>query len=121
VSQFSQLVTDTAELSLWLLHSDQGRVGYVAPGVAAVDLDAIVGPEEAVRSVEPPGDVLGHKRSVTLQVEDLAAINPRATVTVDDVSYSILSQSRTSGAQWLVELYRAVAIEVTRPGYRRTS
>jgi hypothetical protein len=45
----------------------------------------------------------------------------RGACTVDDISYSIRSLERTTGGQWILELYRAAAAEVTRAGYRRTT
>ena len=120
MSEFASLVTDTAEASIWLLHSDSGRVTYAAPGSIAGDFDAIVGPESAERAIEPPGELLGYKRSVTVQAADLTPVM-RGACTVDDISYSIRSLERTTGGQWILELYRAAATEVTRAGYRRTT
>lgn len=120
MSDFATLVTDTAEASIWLLQSDADRFTYAAPGAAATGYDAIVGPEAAERAVEPPGELLGYKRSVTVQAADVTPVI-RGACTVDGISYSIRSLDRTSGGQWVLELHRAAASEVTRPSYRRTT
>ena len=120
MSDFSQLVTDTAEASLWSLLSDSGRFTYAAPGGLATSFDAIVGPEAAERAIEPPGELLGYKRSVTVQAADVTPVM-RGDCTVDSIAYSIHSLERTAGGQWILELYRAAAAEVTRANYRRTA
>lgn len=119
VSDFGELIGDTAEASLWLLHGDASRFTFTPAGGTAAPLDAIIGPEEVVESREEFGRAIGYKRSVTVAVAALASPQTNATCTVDGVSYSVAAIRRSSGANWELDLVRSAAAEVSRNDYRR--
>lgn len=120
MSDFSQLLTDTGEASLMLVHGDAARFAYAAAGGSPVTYAARIGPEEAVRSVESPGMVVAYRRSISVAAALLASPGVSGTATVDSIDYAITAIERTSGGDWQLELVRQVAEEVTRPDYRRT-
>lgn len=119
MSDFEDLLTNTGEAALMLVHGDDARFSYAAPGGSPSAYRAIVGPETGVRSQEATGEIVGYSRSVSVDVADLASVVVSGTATVDSVGYVIRAIERTSGGQWLLDLYRAAATEMTRDNYRR--
>ena len=120
VSDFSQLLTDTADEILMLVHGDVARFEYQAVGGSRQAYEATVGPEEAVQSIESPGVTVSYKRAVGVRVADLAAIDCSGTAWVDGVEYSLTAVARASGGMWDVQLQRTTAAEISRDSYRRT-
>lgn len=119
MSEFSSLLADTAEASLWIFHGDSGRVEYTPRNGRAASYDAIVGPEKAVQDEERTGQIIGYTRLVSIKQSDLAEPRLNAAVAVDGVEYVLRSYEASSGGDWRLSLYRSTVAEFSRPGYRR--
>lgn len=119
MSEFSSLLADTAEASLWVLHGDSGRVEYTPRNGRATSYAAIVGPEKAVQDAERTGQIIGYSRLVVVKQADLAEPRLNASVTVDDIEYVLRSYEASSGGDWRLSLFRSTVTEFSRPGYRR--
>lgn len=120
MSDFSQLLTDTAEESLMLLHGDVAGLSYTPPGGATATYTAELGPEEAQQSVDDPGVIVTYRRIVSVRAADLAAPSIEGVATVGGVAYAITAIERSSGGRWQLTLHRTAAAEISRQHYRRT-
>mgnify|MGYP007100071242 CR=1 FL=1 len=94
-------------------------ISYIDPSLgASVSIDnAAVASERSERRKNEYGWYVVQTRKVILLNAD-ATVRLDGTVTISGVSYSIEGKSDCNGERTVLELIRASAGEVSRPGYR---
>lgn len=91
---------------------------YSPVGAADVELTIVLGPEETEEEERDGDRILVQRCEGTIGLDEVAAPDEAASVTVGGVVWSVEGLAGLTGAYAVLKLKRSSSIERARPGYR---